>query len=61
MNEAWNKPINELTAKESIGIQLQATAFELTATGVGIAVSTGVSAALRWNRTRRANKNIEEQ
>ena len=56
MSDLWNKPVNELSAKESVKLQLQITAAVCV---IGVAVAgfaTAANKASTWNTNRKAKK-----
>jgi len=56
--ELWNKPVNELTGKESVKMQLQISAVML---GIGaVAIGALHGHLIHWNARRKDNKKTEE-
>lgn len=61
MKDLWNKPVNELTVKDSVNLQLQMTAAVVA---IGIVLLGGVAVtekALAWKRNRKTEEKTEEK
>lgn len=61
MKDFWNKPVNELTVKDFVNLQLQMTAAVVA---VGIVLLGGAALtekALAWKRSRKNEKKTEEK
>lgn len=60
MKDLWNKPVNELTVKDSVNLQLQMTAVVVT---IGIVLLGGAALtekALAWKRNRKNEEKTEK-
>lgn len=61
MKDLRNKPVNELTVKDSVNLQLQMTAVVVV---VGIVLLGGAvvtEKTLAWKRNRKTNEKTEEK
>lgn len=61
MKDLWKKPVNELTVKDSVNLQLQMTAAVVA---IGIVLLGGVAVtekALAWKRNRKTEEKTEEK
>lgn len=56
MKEMWNKPANELSAKENTIMSLEVLAITAGVIAAGVVVINGVDRIVQWRKNRKESK-----